>query len=158
MSNSKQLDWKVWALIGVAGAVTTYVVVKQVKKGVEQARENKSAYAIDKVNKKDPREAYASSYAQRLYAAFFRVGWSWIPDGTDEDAIFLVAQGMKDNKVPFSMVAKAYKNLYAQDLKDDLTSELDSSDLAKFYSILGVVGNLFSGLAAPSQTTTLQLI
>lgn len=53
-------------------------------------------------------------------------GVSWLEsvDGTDEDLLFLAADGIKD----LDAVAKAYTNLYQTNLVDDLTRELNNAD------------------------------
>lgn len=157
MSKEKLTDKPAfWVGASILTLGVGYFAYRKISKAVEVAKENKGATDINKIGKKDPREAYASTYAQRLYAAFFPyVGgwWSWIPDGTDVPEVMKVASEMKSNKVLFSMVSKAYKNLHQRTLTDDLVDELSAQDLTRFYQIIGVPMN-----GIPQQLNILSLI
>lgn len=139
----KKTSLKTVAIIGgvsVAVGTVGYFVVRRM---VQKARKNKVSRDLDDVNSKDPRDAYAVNFAQQLRAAFYpsdldNTWFSWLPDGTDEEACYAVAKAMKSRNVEFSRVAKAYRNLYGDDLVIDLSSELDSTELRTFYGHLGM--------------------
>lgn len=83
----------------------------------------------------------AAMYAVRLDAAFRPSGdYRWmndiLGDGTDEDGCYAVAREMQINAVPFDMVSKAYNIKFGRDLMTDLASELDSTELQKFFSYI----------------------
>jgi hypothetical protein len=134
---------KTVAIIGTVAIGTGAVAYLIAKRIVQKARSNQSTKDLDDIDKKDPRDAYAVSYAQQIRAAFNPADldntWmSWIPDGTDEEALYRVAKDMRARNVEFSRVAKAYRNLYQSDLVRDLTSELDTAELRIFYGHLGM--------------------
>jgi hypothetical protein len=60
----------------------------------------------------------------------------WIGDGTDEEGLYEIAKQMQLNKVTFANVVFAYKTKFNRDLTTDLSSELTSAELAKFFSYL----------------------
>ena len=140
MKNTNLKNAAIVGGIGLAVAGLGYLVVRKV---VLRAKTNKTTRNLDKFQQKDPREALAAAFAQQLSAAFNpwdlnNTWFSWLPDGTDKEACFRIAREMKARNVPFSMVAKAYHNLFQSDLASDLTSELDSADLRTFYGHLGM--------------------
>lgn len=132
--------------VAVVGAVTLTVGTVGyflVRRMVQKARSNQSTKDLDDINAKDPRDAYAVSFAQQIRAAFNpadldNTWFSWLPDGTDEEALYRVAREMRSRNVEFSRVAKAYRNLYQSELVRDLTSELDTTELRTFYGHLGM--------------------
>lgn len=75
------------------------------------------------------------AWAKRLKAAFQVSTWSFIPYGTDEDAIEAVLMEMP-TQAAFWETAKAYKAEYNDDLMSDLKSELEFGELADMMSIL----------------------
>ena len=75
------------------------------------------------------------AWAKRLKAAFQVSTWSFIPYGTDEDAIEAVLMEMP-TQAAFGETAKAYKAEYNDDLMSDLKSELEFGELADMMSIL----------------------
>lgn len=78
-------------------------------------------------------------YAQMIRAALNGSGNSWLSwaDGTDEKALYKVAEKIKD----WPRVAQAYKNLYRNNIADDLTSELSSEELIEFFRLLALPKN-----------------
>ena len=60
----------------------------------------------------------------------------WIGDGTDEQACYDIAKQMQANNVTFADVSEAYRLQFRRDLQTDLSSELTSSELTKFFGYL----------------------
>ncbi len=112
----------------------TFFGAKAIKKTIVSKREDKAGGDVDS---KNPTTAAATIYAQRLKAAFNPSGYNWMQsyDGTNESAIYAVAKEMFTNKVPFTSVQSAYKNLYQRSLTSDLQTELEASELQKFYAL-----------------------
>ncbi len=75
------------------------------------------------------------SWAKRLRAAFNQHTWGFLPYGTDEEAIKAVFMEMP-TETALTEVAKAYKQLYGDDLISDLTSELTFSEMTEMMAIL----------------------
>ncbi len=156
----KNANLKTAAIIGgVALAVggAGYLIVRRI---VRTAKINNTTRKLDEIDSKDPREALAVGFAQQLYAGFNpysldNTWFSWVPDGTDEEALYRVAREMKARNVEFSRVAKAYRNLYQSELIQDLTSELDPGELRMFYQQLGM--NI-SGIGSAQVNNSLILI
>lgn len=80
---------------------------------------------------KNPKEALARTYANRIEAAL-----SWYND--DEKAIYQVGSEMKISGVSFALVAKAYQDGFKKDLAQTLSSRLNASELQKFYAAAGL--------------------
>ncbi len=80
---------------------------------------------------KNPKEALARTYANRIEAAL-----SWYND--NEEAIYQVGREMKITGVSFGLVANAYKAGFQGDLAQKLSSRLNSSELRKFYAAAGL--------------------
>ncbi len=75
------------------------------------------------------------AWAKRLRAAFNVSTWGFLPYGTDEDAIKTVFLETPTQNA-FNETAKAYYQLYGDDLMSDLKSELDIWEWASMMSIL----------------------
>lgn len=80
---------------------------------------------------KNPKEALAKTYANRIDAAF-----TWYND--NEKAIYQVGREMKANQIPFAMVAAAYKAGFGKDLAQRMSTELNAEELEKFYKAAGL--------------------
>lgn len=80
---------------------------------------------------KQPKEALARTYANRIDAAF-----TWYND--DEEAIYQVGREMKINGISFAMVAAAYKAGFGKDLAQKMSSQLNAKELKKFYEAAGL--------------------
>jgi hypothetical protein len=96
-------------------------------------------------------DGLAIGYAQRLYTAMisgYEVWNDWFGDGTDEDAMYQVAREMFAHKVPFALVSSKYKVLYNRELLDDVTQELDSSQVSVFQRAMST--GALNGLGALS--------
>lgn len=118
-----------WIAAAAVTAGTVYFVARVGAKAVEKIRENNANLNIDKTGSKQ----IASVEAQRLYAAFFPSGTTWMPDGTDEEIIFSVADSIRSNKTTWADLVNAYNSLFKRNLVSDLNDELDSSELSKFW-------------------------
>jgi hypothetical protein len=99
-------------------------------------------------------DGLAIGYAQRLYASMIsgHVWWNdWFGDGTDEDAMYKVAQEMYQHKVPFPLVSAKFKVLFNRELLDDIQDELNADEQAKFQTALST--GALSGLGSPALLT-----
>jgi hypothetical protein len=114
-----------WLVLGT-GVVVAYKIIKgQAKEIIEQEKKDNVAdvYGDDTV------EGLAAQYATQLYQAIAGLG-------TDETMVYNTANGMYRNGVSFEKVNKNYKNLYNANLIEDLQGDLNSTEMAKFNSIL----------------------
>jgi hypothetical protein len=75
------------------------------------------------------------AWAKRLRAAFNEHTWGFLPYGTDEEAIKSVFMEIPTQSA-FSETAKAYMNLYGDDLISDLKSELEFYEWGPMMSII----------------------
>lgn len=94
----------------------------------------------------DPVTGQNSAFlALMLHQSFNPSGISFFEkvDGTDEAIVFNTSRKIKD----FSLVAKAYRDLYKSDLVSDLERELDPYELEQFRYLLGKGGDLKMGFA-----------
>lgn len=132
--------WWFWVGAVVVTGGAAYVVAKQGKKLYDKIQDDRTNSNIDKGNSS---KAFAPIEAQKAYAAMFRTGSTWLPDGTDEDALFLVADSIRSGRVLWSDLVAAYKTQFDRNLVTDLTDELDAEDLATFWSR---AGKQFQGL------------
>jgi hypothetical protein len=105
-------------------------------------------------------DGLAAEYAVQMYASFNPVA-SWLWDGTDEEALFNVAQSMYIKKVSFGRVSTQYKRQFDRNLIDDLQNELSSDDLNKFNSyskgVFGISGVNYYITTAPTQVFNQQM-
>lgn len=101
-------------------------------------REENQYYDPNNQSSNAQKEALASQLATKFNAGFNPSGVSWLrnTDQTNEKAIFQCARDVAKNKIPWSMMTKAYKGIIDRDLTYDLQSELDSDELDLFNSIL----------------------
>jgi hypothetical protein len=76
----------------------------------------------------------SAQQAQAFRTAFNTSGNSWLmaADGTDNVKVFQLATEVKD----LAKVQQYYKDLYKSSLTDDLGSELNSTELARFWAII----------------------
>ena len=75
------------------------------------------------------------SWAKRLRSAFEVSTWGFLPYGTDEDAIKAVFMEMP-TQAAFFETAKAYNQLYGDDLLSDLKGELEYWEWGQMISII----------------------
>jgi len=88
-------------------------------------------------NKSEKDQSPVVQYAKRLRVAMFPSGTTWIPDGTNEQAIMDVAYEISNNStIDFSDVQNTYKKLYNHSLSDHLQKELDSNEYAKLLNVI----------------------
>lgn len=119
-----------WLMIGIAVIALIYFGGKWYKKAKEAADKAK----FNDVNKeKDPKGAFAKTYANRINAAF-----SWYND--DEKALYKIGDEMKANGVSFALVAQAYKSGFNKDLAATLSERLNADELQTFYLHAGLAG------------------
>ena len=93
-------------------------------------------------NKTEKDQSPQVQYAKKLRVAMFPSGTTWMPDGTNEQAIMKVAYKIANNtEISFSDVQKAYKKLYNDSLSVHLQKELNSSE---YEALLQVISNNYS--------------
>jgi LPXTG-motif cell wall-anchored protein len=119
--SDKNQSLLIWSGIVIVGGTAGYFLLK---KTLAASAKNSVDLTIG-----DSKEA---QQAQGLRAAFNPSGTSWLmsTDGTNNDAVFTIANQITD----LSTVATKYKALYGTNLSDDLTSELTAEELTKFYA------------------------
>lgn len=156
-----------YALLLAAGGTAVFLGYRAVKKGISKSQQKNAANQVDN---KDPKIAYATILAQRAHAAMV-TGYEWwndvFGDGTNEDELYAIAKLMHDKGITFALVADAYKKLYpGRVFQTDLSSELASDELTKFYNKLkglAGLGSTFSNAkllnpANLSQPSTISMI
>jgi len=130
-------------IVGVGG----YFGIKKWKKAADKKKfadgynqyETKTTTSEDgttTTTQVETQSSQAKKLAVEFYSSFFVSGYTWLPDGTDEDAIGLAAQRIFDNKIPFADVVKAYKLQYQRNLHDDLAAEVSVDVMRNFNEIL----------------------
>lgn len=70
------------------------------------------------------KQEVAVKYAERIHSAW----GAWYEGGDDENKVYAVFRELKD-KVAVSKVAKAYQNLYGENLIDKLYDKLDDNEI-----------------------------
>ncbi|GJM64900.1 hypothetical protein [Persicobacter diffluens] len=126
---------EVWKLLAAGGVA--YMGYRLVKGTVDKAKYNNAVAAVGT----DGKKGLAVEYASLLNAAFNNLGWGWF-DGTDEDLVYEVATQMFKNGVDFQTVANMYKNVYGDELLQEIDAELDDGEKLKFFNILRGTNNL----------------
>jgi hypothetical protein len=109
------------AVIGMGYAFYTYII-----------KPNKDENDVDK-NLDKPEYQIASQIAAALNpsgVSFFRKF-----DGTDENPLYSQAKAMREQDIPFSEVAKAFKKIDGRGLENRLKSELAASEYKQFYQV-----------------------
>lgn len=119
-----------WVMIGIAIVILVYFGSKWLKK-MKEAADKAKFNNVDQV--KDPKGAFANTYANRINAAF-----SWYND--DEKALYKIGDEMKAKGVSFAMVAQAYKTGFNKDLAATLSERLNAEELQTFYLHAGLAG------------------
>lgn len=115
-----------------------FLVYKLIKNGTETIKQNKVASQFGDGTK----TGLAAQYAVEIQAS--NLG-SYIYD-TKEDVIFRVADKMFRNGVSFQLVSQAYERQYNLNLLEELSGDLNASEMMKFNQILqgaGLAGPLY---------------
>jgi hypothetical protein len=86
----------------------------------------------------DPNSAAALAQAMRAAFEPWGISWFW-GGGTDEEALYDIARRMPSMQT-YAEVGKQYRKLYNENLQARLMDELDSSEQAKFFTILNSKG------------------
>jgi hypothetical protein len=96
---------------------------------IEKYRENQADNNVEKSKNGKNINIIAQAYKNAVNPS----GTSWLQwsDGTDEDAIFNLAN---DTKGSLNEINKAYKNKFQISLVDDLRTELSSNEFNKWYT------------------------
>ncbi len=112
-----------WTGLIIVVAVALFFIRKKIKNWNDK-RENTHTNIItgDK--------GMANILADRARTAM--KGW-----GTNEQTLYDIAKLIANGQSTFEDVAQAYYRKFERSLADDIRSELSSSDLAKFYELLG---------------------
>ena len=129
-SGIKNIPRPVWIGGGViiGGLLLGRYLQKQHEKAVFENTQKKFG--------ENTKEGKAVEYANLLFSAMFPSGYTWMPDGTDEKALYAIADKMKKNRLPFSLVSQMYRNLYNRELMKDLQGELSTSELHTFQNAI----------------------
>jgi hypothetical protein len=125
------------ALLAGSGYLV-YRIGKNIVENIRANREEGQYSDPDKQSNNAKLQAMASQIATLFSAAFNPSGVSWMRsvDGTDEDQCYKNARDMNVNKIPWSMVSTAYKGVFSRDLLQDLQSEMSTSEMNTFNTIL----------------------
>lgn len=114
------------ALYG-AGAIGLFFIGRGVLRRIERSK------AINKIGTNSP-EGIATSMSGRFFSALIQTNAfinDWFGDGTDEEALYQLAQEMGEQGITLGMVAKYYQDIYKRDLIKDM-NEIDAQEKAKF--------------------------
>ena len=82
----------------------------------------------------DPNSAAALAQAMRAAFEPWGISWFW-GGGTDEEALYDLARRIRSMQM-YAEVGKQYRKLYNENLQTRLMDELDSSEQARFFTIL----------------------
>lgn len=141
MSLKKAVDkasdnWWFWAGGAVLGIGAVAFLAVKGRKLVQNLQEKSVNKNIDSGNSS---KSLAPILAQQASAAMNPSGTSWLryTDGTDEEALYKIADAIKAGKTSWTELSNAYKNQYHRNLIEDLTDELDTSELTKFWQRAG---------------------
>ena len=112
-----------WSGIIIVVAIVFFFVRKKIKNWSEK-KENTYTNVIT------GNAGMANILADRARTAM--KGW-----GTNEKTLYDIAKIIAGGQVSFEDVAKAFYRKFQRNLADDIRSELNSKDLAKFYNYMG---------------------
>lgn len=139
-SNPKIIKYALYTLGGVVG----FFALRKISKDIVGKAKKKNVSNNFGDGTKD---GLAAQFAIELYAAMHEVA-TWVWDGTDEEAMYRVAQQMRVNRVSFSAVANMYNRQFSRNLLDDMQDELSSNDLNEFNAYMNGSKTL-SGITSP---------
>lgn len=116
-------------------AAIVVVVVLLGKNQLEKLKQSQTLNQDGQNQSSDGSVKDLNSLVRQYKNAMNPSGWNWSSDmdGTDYEAIFELAP--KSRPPVFQQLTKVYKNIYGSPLLDDLQSELNSSEYAKFLQL-----------------------
>ena len=122
-----------YTLILIAALVIGFFLYRKVKKYLNDKK-------ILSTNVVTGKEGLANILADRARVAMAGMG-------TNEEALYDIAKIIARGKTTFEAVAGAYLSKYNRDLAKDIQSELNSSEMKKFYSFMGKTINGLTGIS-----------